>query len=232
MPSVACAGERRDVGERGDAARGDDRQPDLRARTPRSPLRRCRSARRRGRCRCRRSPRPRHRRSAAPSSTAPIIAGLGPALDRDPAVARVDADDDAAGKFARGAPHQFRIAQRGGAEHDPVDAETEPVIDRGAVADAAAELDAADRPRARIARTASPLTDLPANAPSRSTTCSQRKPGCGEAARLRRRIVVEHGRARHLAAHQAHAGAALQVDGGEQDHAAYSAFAAGSSRRL
>ena len=57
----------------------------------------------------------------------------------------------AAGIVGGGAAHQLRIAQRGGAEHDPVDAESQPVIDRGAVADAAAELDAqidrlADRP--------------------------------------------------------------------------------------
>jgi hypothetical protein len=33
------------------------------------------------------------------------------------------------------------IAQRGGAEHDPLDAERQPIVDRGAVANAAAELD-------------------------------------------------------------------------------------------
>ena len=75
------------------------------------------------------------------------LAGLGPALDRDLAVARVDADDDAAGIILRRPPHQLGIAQRRGAEHHAVDAEIEPVLDRGAVADAAAELRSACRPR-------------------------------------------------------------------------------------
>ena len=39
-----------------------------------------------------------------------------------------------------------------------------------------------------------------------------------ERARLRRRIAVEHGRARHVALLEPHAGAVLEVDGGEQDH--------------
>ena len=39
-----------------------------------------------------------------------------------------------------------------------------------------------------------------------------------EGARLRRRIAVEHGRARHVALLQPHAGAVLEVDGRKQDH--------------
>ena len=39
-----------------------------------------------------------------------------------------------------------------------------------------------------------------------------------EALRLGRRIVVEHGRGAHLAAHQAHAAPVLQVDRGIEDH--------------
>ena len=39
-----------------------------------------------------------------------------------------------------------------------------------------------------------------------------------EGARLRRGIVIEHGRARHVALLEAHALAVLQVDGGKQDH--------------
>ena len=42
--------------------------------------------------------------------------------------------------------------------------------------------------------------------------------GGGETPRLRRRIVVEHGRRAHLAAHQADAAPVLQIDGGEKDH--------------
>ena len=40
----------------------------------------------------------------------------------------------------------------------------------------------------------------------------------GEGARLRRRIEVEHGRARHVALFEAHALAVLQVDGGKENH--------------
>ena len=40
----------------------------------------------------------------------------------------------------------------------------------------------------------------------------------GKAARLRRRIQVEHGRARHVALFKTHALAVLQIDGGEEDH--------------
>ena len=40
----------------------------------------------------------------------------------------------------------------------------------------------------------------------------------GEGLRLRRRIEVEHGRARHVALLQAHALTVLQIDGGKKDH--------------
>ena len=40
----------------------------------------------------------------------------------------------------------------------------------------------------------------------------------GEGARLRRRIEVEHGGARHVALLQAHALAVLQIDGGKENH--------------
>ena len=39
-----------------------------------------------------------------------------------------------------------------------------------------------------------------------------------EGARLRRRIAVEHGRARHVALLEPHGEAFLQVDGGKEDH--------------
>jgi hypothetical protein len=42
--------------------------------------------------------------------------------------------------------------------------------------------------------------------------------GSGEGAGLGRRVVVEHGRARHVAAQQAHGLAVLQIDGGVEDH--------------
>ena len=39
-----------------------------------------------------------------------------------------------------------------------------------------------------------------------------------EGVRLRRRIAVEHRRARHVALLQAHGFAVLQIDGGKQNH--------------
>ncbi len=69
------------------------------------------------------------------------LARLGPAFDRHLAVARVDADGDAAGEVARGLAHQRRIAHRRGAEDHAVDALVEPGDDGVEVADAAAELD-------------------------------------------------------------------------------------------
>ena len=69
------------------------------------------------------------------------LGGLRPALDRDTPVPRVDADDDPARVIGGGMPHKPGIAQRRGAEHHAVDAERQPMLDRGAVADPAAELD-------------------------------------------------------------------------------------------
>ncbi len=46
--------------------------------------------------------------------------------------------------------------------------------------------------------------------------------GLGEGARLRAGIAVEGGRPGHVALHEAHAGAVLEVDGGKEDHGAHS----------
>ena len=107
--------------------------------------------------------------------------------------------------------------------------QTQPVIDRGAVADAAAELDfQIDRPADRPHRLA--IHRLAGEGAVEIDDVQPAEPRIGEVARLRRRVVVEHGGARHLAAHQPHAGAALQVDRGEQDHGVV--IGAGSSSRL
>ena len=68
------------------------------------------------------------------------LARLGPAFDRDLAVARIDADGDAAGKVARRLAHQRRVAHRRGAEDHAVDALLQPGDDGVEIADAAAEL--------------------------------------------------------------------------------------------
>ena len=48
--------------------------------------------------------------------------------------------------------------------------------------------------------------------------CRYSKPCRCEGQRLRRRIAVEHRRARHVALLQPHGFAVLQIDGGEEDH--------------
>ena len=209
-------GERGDVGEAGDAARGDDRKRHL----PREfggalgidPDQRAIAGDvgvdDRGDPGVDETPPQRDRADPA---------GFGPALDRHMTLARIDADDDPVGVIAGGAAHQRGVAQCDRAKHDAVDPEIEPIVDRGAVADAAAELDPeidrqADRPH-RLAihrpsgKSAVEIDDV-----------EPVETNAGEVAGLRRRIVVEHGRARHLAAQQANAGAALQVDGRKEDH--------------
>ena len=69
-----------------------------------------------------------------------------------------------------------------------------------------------------IASTACAFIGLPAKAPSRSTTCRYSNPCAAKLRGLRRRIEVEHGRARHVALLEAHALAVLQVDGGKKNH--------------
>ena len=141
----------------------------------------------------------------------------GPAFDRDLAVARIEPDGDAAGIRARGFLHQRRIAHRRGADDDAGDALAEPAFDRGAVADAAAELhrnfhgaeDALDRRGIhRLAGESAVEID--------DVQIFKALPL--ERLRLRRRIAVEHRRARHVALFQAHGKAVLEIDGGKQDH--------------
>ena len=76
------------------------------------------------------------------------VAGLGPARQRDLAVAGVDGDDDPLAVGLEHALEELGIAQGGGADHDPLGAGLEHGRDRGRVAQPAADLDrAADRGR-------------------------------------------------------------------------------------
>ena len=179
---------------------------------------RARPSPRRGRCRCRRSrprPRPRTRRAR---STRVDVGRLGPALDRDPAVARVDADRDPPGMRARRRPHQAGVAQRGGAEDHPRDARAPASASmRRAVADAAAELHRhRDRGEDRLDRRA--VDRRPAKAPFRSTRCSQRQPAAAKARACAAGSSPKTVAPVHVAAQQPHAGAVLEVDGGVEDH--------------
>ena len=144
--------------------------------------------------------------------------GLRPAFDRDLAVARIEPDRDAAGKFLRGASFTSSGSRTAAVpmmtRAMPLASQASTVAGRGCRRRAAPGCVTAFR----IASTASAFIGLPAKAPSRSTTCRYSKPWCCEARRLRGRIEVEHGCARHVALLEAHALAVLEVDGGKEDH--------------
>ena len=145
---------------------------------------------------------------------------LRPAFDRHLAVARIEPDGDAAGEFFRRVLDQLRIAHRRGADDDAVDALLQPGFDRRHVAHAAAELHRnADRLQDAIDRVG---IHRPAGEGAVEIDDVQKFEALHlEGARLRRRVAVEDGGARHVALLQAHGQAFLQIDGGEEDHGAH-----------
>ncbi len=125
----------------------------------------------------------------------------------------IDADDDAPGEFLRGLAHEGGVFGRRTAEDDAVDPGAEPGFDLAKIADAAAELhrngDGGQNGPHRIGvyrfagERAVKVHDMhPAEA--------RLLPGGS----LRARVLAVHGRAVHLAALQAHAGAVFKVDRG------------------
>ena len=150
-------------------------------------------------------------------SSAEQFGNLRPALHRHLAVARVEPDRDLAGKLFRRVLHQRRIAHRRGADDDAVDAFAEPGLDRRHVADAAAELHAQpDGFQNAVDRVA--VHRLAGKGAVEIDHVQVLEALHFEFARLRRRIAMENGRARHVALLQPHGEAFLEVDGGEQDH--------------
>ena len=151
-------------------------------------------------------------------SSADHLARLRPAFDGDLAVARVDADGDAAGEVARGLAHEIRIAHRGRAEDHPVDALLQPHGDGVEIADTAAELNG--KMRGGEDRLDRFLID--GLAFERAIEIDHVQPLEAlrlECFRLRRRIGVEHRRLVHFALDEAHALSVFQIDRGKQDHA-------------
>jgi hypothetical protein len=70
------------------------------------------------------------------------VAGeLAPAVGRDLAVLRVEADDDVAAEGGAGVLQETRVLDRGGADDDETQPVIEVTLDRVEVADAATELD-------------------------------------------------------------------------------------------
>jgi len=121
------------------------------------------------------------------------------------------------GNFFRRSLHKLGVAHRRGADDDARNAFRQPGLDGLQIADAAAELHRhGDRLEHRLdgmrvhrlaGKGAVKIDHVQVFEHLRSKT-----------ARLRRRIEIEHGRARHVALFEAHALAVLQVDGGKQDH--------------
>src|ERR1700722_9893534 len=145
------------------------------------------------------------------------LRGLGPAFDRDLAVARVETHRDAAGEFFRGTFDQFGIAHRGGADDHPRNALRQPGFNRFQIANTAAELHrhgdrlqhGLDRLRVhRLAGKGSIEID------HMEIFESLR----GKAARLGRGIEVEYGGARHVALLKTHTLAVFQIDGRKENH--------------
>ena len=145
------------------------------------------------------------------------LRGLGPAFDRDLAVAGVETDRDAAGKFPGRTFHKLGIAHRRGADDDPRNALGEPGLDRVQVADAAAELYRhGDRLEHRLDRQR--IDRLAGKGAVEIDHMQIFEALRGEAPRLRRRVEVEHRGARHVALFETHALAVLQIDRGKENH--------------
>ena len=106
----------------------------------------------------------------------------------------------------------LRVTNRGRAQHHALDPGRDRLLDLLRVPQPATELHRDVRPRRRSWRTWSRLTGSPARAPSRSTTCSQRRAGVGPAAGGVERVVVVGGLALVIALHQADGAAVEDVD--------------------
>ncbi|MGY2850426.1 hypothetical protein ACVMDN_007680 [Bradyrhizobium sp. USDA 4510] len=133
------------------------------------------------------------------------------------AVARIETDRDAAGECVRRALHELRIAHRGGADDDARDALVEPGLDGLEVADAAAELHRhGDGLQHRLHRMR--IHRLAGEGTVEIDDVEIFEALRGEARRLRRRIEIEHGGARHVALLQAHALAVLQINRWKENH--------------
>src|ERR1700694_5679514 len=147
------------------------------------------------------------------------LRGLRPAFNRDLTVTRVETDRDAAGESFRSSLDQFRITHRRGADDHARNAFCQPGFNGFQVADAAPELHRhPDRFQHRLYRQR--VHRLAGEGAVEIDHMQIFETLRGETARLRRRLKIEHGRARHVALFQAHALTVFQVDGGKKNHVA------------
>jgi len=162
---------------------------------------------------------------AAPAAVASLF-GLGAAEAADLADraregmaqnAGIEPDGDAARMGACGILHQRRIAHRRSADDHAFDALAEPGFDRRLIADAAAKLQR-NFDGAKDALDGGGIHRLAGKRSVEIDDVEIFKALLYENLGLRRRIVVEHGRARHVALLQAHGAAVFQIDGRKQNH--------------
>src|SRR5262249_17424473 len=141
---------------------------------------------------------------------------LGPALDRDLAVASVEANRNARGKFARRRLHERRIANRRRADDHAVDALAEPGFHGRHVAYPAAQLHRA-RDRFQDALDRRGINRLAREGAVEVDDVKILEALRLKALRLRGRIAIENRRARHVALFQSNRDSVLEVNGGEKD---------------
>ena len=151
------------------------------------------------------------------SSSADAVELFRPTLDRHLSVPRIDPDGNSPGMCPCGFAHQRGIADRDGTENHARNAGCEPILDRLAIANAAAELKrnfdrrkncANGRCIHRMSRERAIEIDEMQIFESRGL----------ERARLCGGIVVEDRRLRHIALAQTHAASVFQIDRGKNDH--------------
>ncbi len=141
-------------------------------------------------------------------------------MHRHLAVAGVEPDRHAAGKFLGRVDHQRRIAHRRGADDDAVDALGQPAFHRRHVAHAAAELHRyADGFENAI--DSAGIHRLAGKSAVEIDDVQIFKSRQFKSARLRRRIAVKHGGARHVALLEAHGQSLFEIDGGKKNHGAH-----------
>ena len=149
-----------------------------------------------------------------------VVAGhLRPAVGRDLAVARVETDDDVAGKRIAGVVQEPGILHGGGADDHVADAVVEIALDRVEVADAAAELD-----RNLVADDADDLADrelvlrLAGDGAVQIDDVQPLRAQLQPVPRHRGGILREDRRGLHVALPQAHAMSVLDIDRGNDLH--------------
>src|SRR5262245_16183091 len=141
----------------------------------------------------------------------------GPALDGHRAIARIDADDDTAGKGAAGSAHEIGIAGGRGAENDPRHAGFEPAFQCREIANAAAQLDR-DRNRRQDRGNGIAVDRTPGHGAVEINDMEPGEAPIGEGPGLCRGALRIDGCGLHVAAAETDAATTFQVNGRKQDH--------------